>query len=97
MARVQPCRRGHDSLEDDGRRVTITLRDGLAFHDGSRVLARDAVASIRRWLKRNPYGQKLEPVIDKVFPLTEVAAAQEYSKTGRAKGKIVLEVAAPKA
>jgi NADPH:quinone reductase-like Zn-dependent oxidoreductase len=38
---------------------------------------------------------RLEPVIDKVFPLSEVAAAQEYSKTGRAKGKIVLEMAGP--
>ena len=37
-------------------------------------------------------GGKLKPVIDKVFPMAEVAAAQEYSKAGRAKGKIVLEV-----
>ncbi|HUJ58283.1 MAG TPA: NAD(P)-dependent alcohol dehydrogenase [Kofleriaceae bacterium] len=36
---------------------------------------------------------KLVPVIDKVFPFGEVAAAQEYSKTGRARGKIVLELA----
>jgi len=33
---------------------------------------------------------KLRTVIDRVLPLAEVAAAQEYSKTGRAKGKIVL-------
>jgi NADPH:quinone reductase-like Zn-dependent oxidoreductase len=35
---------------------------------------------------------KLKPIIDRVYPLTEVAAAQEYSKLRRAKGKIVLEV-----
>jgi NADPH:quinone reductase-like Zn-dependent oxidoreductase len=35
---------------------------------------------------------RLEPVIDKVYPFAEVAAAQEYSKSGRAKGKIVLEL-----
>lgn len=35
---------------------------------------------------------KLRPVIDRTYPLGEVAAAQEYSKTGRARGKIVLEV-----
>ena len=29
-------------------------------------------------------------VIDKVFPLAEIAEAQRYSATGRAKGKIVL-------
>jgi ABC-type transport system substrate-binding protein len=53
-------------VEDDGKRITITLRDGLSFHDGAPVLARDAVASIRRWMKRNPYGQKLESVTDGV-------------------------------
>jgi NADPH:quinone reductase-like Zn-dependent oxidoreductase len=35
---------------------------------------------------------QLKPVIDKVFPFAEIAAAQEYSKAGRAKGKIVLEL-----
>ncbi|HEY8074650.1 MAG TPA: NAD(P)-dependent alcohol dehydrogenase [Labilithrix sp.] len=35
---------------------------------------------------------KLAPVIDKVYPFAEVEAAQEYSKTGRAKGKIVLSL-----
>ena len=33
----------------DGLTWTLTLRDGLRFHDGTPVLARDAVASIRRW------------------------------------------------
>jgi NADPH:quinone reductase-like Zn-dependent oxidoreductase len=36
---------------------------------------------------------QLRSIIDKVYPLDQVAAAQEYSKTGRARGKIVLEVA----
>ena len=35
---------------------------------------------------------KLKPVIDKVYPLSDVAAAQEYSKARRAKGKIILEL-----
>ncbi len=35
---------------------------------------------------------QLKPVVDKVFPFAEVAAAQEYSKTRRAQGKIVLEI-----
>jgi NADPH:quinone reductase-like Zn-dependent oxidoreductase len=36
---------------------------------------------------------QLRPIIDKVYPFAQVAAAQEHSKSGRAKGKIVLEVA----
>src|ERR1700692_255671 len=35
--------------DDGGKTWRITLREGLAFHDGSKVLGRDAAASIRRW------------------------------------------------
>ena len=34
--------------EDNARRWTMRLREGLRFHDGERVLARDCVASLRR-------------------------------------------------
>ena len=64
--RAQPQMAAGHVVENNMRLITITLRDGLAFHDGSPVLGRDAVASIRRWMKRNPYGQKLEPVIDEL-------------------------------
>lgn len=33
------------------------LRDGLEFHDGTPVLARDCVASIQRWARRDAFGQ----------------------------------------
>ena len=35
---------------------------------------------------------KLKPIVDRVYPFSEIATAQEYSKSGRAKGKIVLEM-----
>jgi peptide/nickel transport system substrate-binding protein len=53
-------------VEDEGRRWTITLREGLIFHDGEKVRARDAVVSIGRWMKRNTFGQKLESVTDEL-------------------------------
>ena len=49
---------GH-TIDADGTLWRLTLRDGLKFHDGTPVLARDAVASIRRWQKRDPFGQAL--------------------------------------
>ena len=52
--------------EDDGRHWTLTLRDGLMFHDGSRVLARDAVASIRRWASRDAFGGSLLAITDEL-------------------------------
>jgi peptide/nickel transport system substrate-binding protein len=57
--------------EDGGQTVTITLRDGLLFHDGEKVRASDAVASLRRWMKRNPYGQTLEPVINELSAIDD--------------------------
>jgi peptide/nickel transport system substrate-binding protein len=38
---------------------TLTLRDGLAWHDGQPVTAEDCVASIKRWAAKDSTGQKL--------------------------------------
>ena len=54
---------GH-MVEDDGRRWVIRLRDGLRFHDGEPVLARDCVASISRWMKRDAVGRTLALRLD---------------------------------
>lgn len=48
-----------DLMEDGGRRWTLRLRDGLRFHDGEKVLARDCTASLRRWARRDPGGTSL--------------------------------------
>jgi peptide/nickel transport system substrate-binding protein len=46
-------------IEDEGKRYRMALRQGLTFHDGTPVLAKDCVASIARWSKRDAYGQAL--------------------------------------
>ena len=56
---------GHD-LSDDKRRWRITLRDGLVFHDGEKVRAADCVASIARWAKRDPFGQRMAALLDEM-------------------------------
>lgn len=61
---------GHN-VESDGRKWTLTLRDGLLFHDGSRVLARDCVASIRRWGARDLFGQTLLQRTDELIALDD--------------------------
>ncbi len=43
----------------DGTEWKLGLRPGLKFHDGTPVLARDCVASIRRWGARDAFGQAL--------------------------------------
>lgn len=54
---------GH-TIEQDGRRWTIRLREGLRFHDGEPVLARDCVASITRWMKRDLLSRSFAPRLD---------------------------------
>ncbi len=47
------------TTEPDGLLWRLVLRPGLIWHDGERVLARDCVASIRRWAKRDAFGGTL--------------------------------------
>lgn len=54
---------GH-SVSADQLVHTITLRDGLTWHDNAPVTAEDCVASIRRWAARDPVGQKLMTFVD---------------------------------
>jgi len=49
---------GHQ-VEEDGLIWTLTLRDGLRFHDKEPVLARDVVASIRRFAARISFADAL--------------------------------------
>ncbi len=46
-------------VEDEGKTWRLTLREGLRFHDNTPVLARDAVASLNRWMSRDPFGGAL--------------------------------------
>ncbi len=46
---------GH-TVSADGLQWDLTLREGLRFHDNTPVLARDCVASIRRWGQRDGFG-----------------------------------------
>ncbi|WP_408639670.1 ABC transporter substrate-binding protein [Roseomonas populi] len=55
----QPQMAAGHKVEEDGKRVTITLRPGMKWHDGGAVTAKDCVASIRRWAARDALGQVL--------------------------------------
>ncbi len=49
----------------------MTLRPGLKFHDGSLVLARNCVASIRRHCGRDAFGQALMDATDELSALDD--------------------------
>ncbi len=64
--RAQPQMVDGFTTEPDGKTWRLTLRDGLRFHDNTPVLARDCVASIKRWGQRDAFGQALMAATDEV-------------------------------
>ena len=90
---VQPQMVEGQRTEGDGKTWELTLRDGLKFHDGTPVLAKDAALSIQRFGRRDPFGQALMARVDEItapsdkvirfrlkkpFPLLPNALAQVY-------------------
>ncbi len=64
--RVHPQMAEGHTVSDDGLTWTIRLREGLRFHDGEPVRARDCVASIQRWSKRDVLGQRLDSLAEEM-------------------------------
>jgi peptide/nickel transport system substrate-binding protein len=53
-------------LSADKLTYTMTLRDGLLWHDGKPVTAEDCVASIKRWAAKDAMGQVLTSFVKDV-------------------------------
>lgn len=63
---AQPQMASGHVISADGRQWDITLRNGLLWHDGEKVLARDCVASIRRWMLKDALGAAVLEVTDEL-------------------------------
>ena len=73
---VKPQMVDRTTVSPDGMKYTFTLRDGLRWHDGQPVLSEDCVESLKRWGKKDRFGQllmahtgKIAPVDKKTFTL----------------------------
>jgi peptide/nickel transport system substrate-binding protein len=55
----------------DGLTWTFRLREGLRFHDNEPVRARDVVASITRWMPRDPMGQMLRALNEELVAVDD--------------------------
>jgi peptide/nickel transport system substrate-binding protein len=71
--RPQPQMAAGYELSDDERRWRFTLRDGLSFHNGEKVRAADCVASIARWAKRDPFGQRMAALLNEMRAIDDKA------------------------
>lgn len=45
----QPMLATGERIEDDGKTIVISLREGVLFHNGEELTAEDVVASLKRW------------------------------------------------
>jgi peptide/nickel transport system substrate-binding protein len=75
-SRIKPQMVDRATVSPDGMKYTFTLRDGLRWHDGQPVLSEDCVESLKRWGKKDRFGQllmahtgKIAPVDKKTFTL----------------------------
>jgi peptide/nickel transport system substrate-binding protein len=77
---VQPQMAAGHTVSADGKTWEITLRDGLKFHDGNPVLAKDCVATIKRFGKRDPLGQALMARVDEMTAASDKMIRIRLSK-----------------
>src|SRR3978361_1348339 len=68
---MQPQMLDGVSVEDDGKRWKLRLREGLLWHDGEKVRAQDCVASIRRWAVRDGIGNLLMKRTDELTAIDD--------------------------
>ena len=73
---IKPQMVDRTNVSPDGMKYTFVLRDGLKWHDGKLVESEDCVESLKRWGKRDRFGQllmahtaKIAPVDKKTFTL----------------------------
>ena len=70
-ARAKPQMAEGHTVSDDKLTWDIKLRPGLKFHDGEAVLAKDCVASIKRWWVRDAFGGTLRAYTNEVLAVDD--------------------------
>jgi peptide/nickel transport system substrate-binding protein len=68
---AKPQMVGSQELTDNDTTWTITLRDGLLWHDNEPVRAIDCTTSIQRWWVKDPFGQQIHSLTNEITPLDD--------------------------
>lgn len=64
----QPQMVATHEVSDDELTHRFTLRDGLAFHDGTSVTGEDVAASLQRWMESDALGKQLARIVEAIEP-----------------------------
>ena len=63
---VVPMLAESDETTDDGKMVTITLRQGVKFHNGKEMTAEDVYASLNRWFEYGSRSSQIKAYLEKL-------------------------------
>src|SRR4029453_18762423 len=77
---IRPQMVERSTVSADGMKYTFTLRDRLRWHDGQPVRAEDCVESLKRWGKRDRFGQLLMAHTRRIAPLDQKAFTLELGE-----------------
>jgi peptide/nickel transport system substrate-binding protein len=66
---IKPQMVDRTGVSSNGMKYTFTLRDGLKWHDGGPVVSEDCVESLKRWGKKDRFGQLLMARTAKIAPV----------------------------
>ncbi len=78
--RVKPQMVDRTTVSPDGMKYTFTLREGLRWHDGQAVLSEDCVESLKRWGKKDRFGQLLMAHTGKIAPIDKKTFTLELAE-----------------
>src|SRR6516164_7664830 len=88
---VKPQMVERTAVSPDGMKYTFTLRDGLRWHDGHPVESEDCVESLKRWGKKDRFGQLLMSHSEKIAAVDKktftLALAERFGPVLDALGK----------
>src|SRR6266576_815027 len=79
-SRIKPQMVDRTTVSPDGMKYTFTLRDSLRWHDGQPVLSEDCVESLKRWGKKDRFGQLLMAHTGKIAPVDKKTFTLELSE-----------------
>ncbi len=77
---VKPQMVDRTTVSPDGMKYTFTLRDGLRWHDGQPVVSEDCVESLKRWGKKDRFGQLLMAHTGKIAPVDNATFTLELAE-----------------
>src|SRR5882724_183142 len=78
--RIKPQMVDQFTVSPDGMKYTFTLRNGLKWHDGQPVRTEDCVESLKRWGKKDRFGQLLMAHTGKIVPVDQKTFTLELAE-----------------